>query len=319
MEGSLRGAAGRAEHAVSRWGRPSPSLRTVCRAGVDVFPACGNVYSNVRQPPTQCDEGKPTCKRCEKSKRECGGYRPEFEIVHRDQTTSTLRRLRKTAGLEHGQPSTSRPLVFVQEEPEHRHQRRRSSLSPTPEAALNVPLAYRGSCYFASNFILLPLGSAPHGFMEYLVPLIEAEPPNSALRYSFNACAFALLGNRAHADGVDLAQLSLKEHTLALAQTHKALSDPAVASTDSTLAAVLLLCLYEVRRSLAPTEALSVHRTKCADSPDPRRLLRLSRLAGCWRGVRTLTVPSTSSRHGVEKPCFAPGWERFCSLRCGTI
>ncbi len=197
----------------------------------------------------QCDEGKPTCKRCEKSKRECGGYRPEFEIVHRDQTGSTLRRLRKAPGQEHGQSAASfQPgFVFVQEEPEPWQQRRRSSLSPTPEAALNVPLAHRGSCYFASNFILLPLGSAPHGFMEYLVPLMGAEPPHSALRYAFNACAFALLGNRARADGVDLAQLSLKEHTLALAQTHKALGNPAVASTDSTLAAVLLLGLYEVR------------------------------------------------------------------------
>jgi hypothetical protein len=82
--------------------------------------------------------------------------------------------------------------------------------------------------------------------MEYLVPLIETEPPGSALRYAFNACAFALLGNRARADGLDLAQLSLKEHTLALAQTHKALGHPAAASTDGTLAAVLLLCLYEV-------------------------------------------------------------------------
>jgi hypothetical protein len=82
--------------------------------------------------------------------------------------------------------------------------------------------------------------------MEYLVPLMDSKPQRSALRYAFNACAFALLGNRARADGVDLAQLSLKEHTLALAQTHKALGNPAVASDDSTLAAVLLLCLYEV-------------------------------------------------------------------------
>jgi hypothetical protein len=85
--------------------------------------------------------------------------------------------------------------------------------------------------------------------MEYLVPLMEAEPPHSALRYTFNACALALLGNRARADGVNLAQLSLKEHTLALAHTHRALNQPAVANSDSTLAAVLMLCLYEVSRS----------------------------------------------------------------------
>lgn len=201
----------------------------------------------------QCDEGKPTCKRCEKSNRECGGYRPEFEIVHRDQTSSTVRRMRKAAagaGLKQGQPSRDRPLASVPS----------SSGGSSPPPVLTVPLAQRASCFFASNFILIPKGSLAatrHGFMEYLVPLIETEPPDSALRYAFNACAFALLGNCAKADAVDLAQLSLKQHTLALAQTHKALGHPAVAGADATLAAVLLLCLYEVRVLLQSTTSPS--------------------------------------------------------------
>ena len=155
-----------------------------------------------------------------------------------------MRRLRKAGDAQHQHPTTPRPFVFIQEEPQP--WRRRQSPSPSPVSALTIPIAHRASCYFASNFILVPVGVAPHGFMEYLVPLMDTEPPESALRYAFNACAFALLGNRARADGINLAQLSLKEHTMALAQTHKALGHPAAASTDSTLAAVLLLCLYEV-------------------------------------------------------------------------
>ncbi|KAK4187572.1 putative transcriptional regulatory protein [Podospora australis] len=205
----------------------------------------------------QCDEGKPTCQRCEKSKRECGGYRPEFELVHRDQTKSMVRRLRKgqqaTAGAassSEGQvvqerinsPSTvTQSIIFVLEEPET--WRRRSS-SPSP--VLTVPLAQRASCYFASNFILVPAqATAPNGFMEYLIPLIETEPAGSPLRYAFNACAFALLGNRAKADNVDLGELSLKEHTLALGETHKALGKGSATNANSVLAAVLLLTLYE--------------------------------------------------------------------------
>ncbi|KAL2133441.1 hypothetical protein VTI74DRAFT_2327 [Chaetomium olivicolor] len=191
----------------------------------------------------KCDEGKPTCMRCARSKRECGGYRPEFEIVHRDQTGSTLRRLRrKTTEVKEPQPSRNRPYVFVQEELQACG---RFSPSPSPEATLTVPLVNRAWCHFASNFILMPLGVAPHGFMDYLVPLMESDRPGSALHHAFYACAFALLGNRARADGVDLGQLSLKEHTLALAQTHKALGDPVAVTADSTLAAVLMLCLYE--------------------------------------------------------------------------
>jgi len=72
------------------------------------------------------------------------------------------------------------------------------------------------------------------------------EPAESALRYAFNACAYALLGNRHKADSVNLERFSLKEHALALAQTQKALGNAETATADSTLAAVLLLCLYEV-------------------------------------------------------------------------
>ncbi|KAK0670874.1 putative transcriptional regulatory protein [Cercophora samala] len=200
-----------------------------------------------RQRRIKCDEGKPTCKRCEKSRRECGGYRPEFEIVHRDQTRSTVHRLRSSqktstpVPLANATEYTSRALVFVQEEPQSWG---RDSSSPSP--VLTVPLAQRASCYFASNFILVPLTErTPHGFMEYLIPLIESEPVESSLRYAFNACAFALLNHHNRSDSIDLAQLSLKEHTLALGETYKALGHPIKATAHATLATVLLLSLYE--------------------------------------------------------------------------
>ena len=198
----------------------------------------------------QCDEGKPTCQRCAKSKRECRGYRHEFDVVHRDQTNSTLRRVARQET-----PNSNHHYHSHQQPRQQRHQRyhhdcqswqqQTSASQPTPENALTVPLAQRASCYFASNFILVPLSATPHGFLDYLVPLVKSEPHGSSLLHAFNACAFALLSNRTKADTINLSQLSLKEHTLALAQTHKALSDPATAAADATLATVLLLSLYE--------------------------------------------------------------------------
>lgn len=200
-----------------------------------------------RQRRIKCDEEKPTCKRCEKSRRDCGGYRPEFEIVHRDQTKSTVHRLRNAQSTSPPPPLadaaeySSRALVFVQEEPQSW-----GSDSASPSPVLTVPLAQRASCYFASNFILVPLTeSTPHGFMEYLIPLIESEPAESSLRYAFNACAFALLSHHNRSDSIDLAQLSLKDHTLALGGTYKALGHPTKATAHATLATVLLLSLYE--------------------------------------------------------------------------
>ncbi|KAK0612797.1 hypothetical protein B0T17DRAFT_593081 [Bombardia bombarda] len=196
----------------------------------------------------KCDEGKPTCKRCEKSKRECGGYRPEFEIVHRDQTRSTERRVRKAIGWEDESllPSTPPHSELQLLTPGSSSQRRKSSsASSSPSPVLTVPIAQRAACHFASNFILVSLGPSSHGFLEYLVPLIDSQPPGSALRFAFNACAFASFGNRMTADGVDIEKMALKEHTLALGRTHWALGNQATATQDATLAAVLLLGLYE--------------------------------------------------------------------------
>ncbi|KAK0651168.1 hypothetical protein B0T16DRAFT_426125 [Cercophora newfieldiana] len=208
----------------------------------------------------KCDEGKPTCQQCAKSKRECGGYRSEFEIVHRDQTKSTVRRMRKA--LEGQKPptptsstATSSAVVFLQEQSqlqtpapspqEQPVQQLQQHHSPTPRPNLAIPIVQRASCFFASNFILVSSTSTPHGFMEYLVPLLETTLPDSALSYAFNACAFAALGNRVNAGNVDFAALSLKQHTNALMRTHVALGNPATSNTDATLASVLLLSLYE--------------------------------------------------------------------------
>jgi hypothetical protein len=209
----------------------------------------------------KCDEGKPTCQQCAKSKRECGGYRSEFEIVHRDQTKSTVRRMRKAL---EGQSQTPKPpaatpttsVFFVHEQSqlqtpapspqEQTELRPQQYQSPSPRPSLTIPIAQHASCFFASNFILVSSANTPHGFMEHLVPLLETTLPDSALSYAFNACAFAALGNRVSAENVDFAALSLKQHTNALVRTQVALGDPATANTDATLASVLLLSLYEV-------------------------------------------------------------------------
>lgn len=45
----------------------------------------------------KCDETKPICKQCVKSRRECSGYRSDFDILHRDETRATETRAKKAA------------------------------------------------------------------------------------------------------------------------------------------------------------------------------------------------------------------------------
>lgn len=45
----------------------------------------------------KCDETKPYCLKCKKSKRQCPGYRDPFEINLRDETQSTIRKAKASA------------------------------------------------------------------------------------------------------------------------------------------------------------------------------------------------------------------------------
>jgi hypothetical protein len=110
-----------------------------------------------------------------------------------------------------------------------------------------IPLEQQASNYFAANFILVPrIGGTAVGYMEYLLPMLESEGQDSALRHAFNACAAAALGNRRNANRQDCAALALREENRALQKTFENLQDPSTFRSDGTLAAVLLLILFEV-------------------------------------------------------------------------
>ncbi|KAK4455421.1 hypothetical protein QBC34DRAFT_67644 [Podospora aff. communis PSN243] len=275
----------------------------------------------------KCDEGKPTCQQCAKSKRECGGYRSEFEIVHRDQTKSTVRRMRKalegqsqtpkqpaatpttSVFFVHEQSQLQTPAPSPQEQTELRSQQYQS---PSPRPNLTIPIAQRASCFFASNFILVSSANTPHGFMEHLVPLLETTLPDSALSYAFNACAFAALGNRVSAENVDFAALSLKQHTNALVRTQVALGDPATANTDATLASVLLLSLYESITATKSTGLLAwrSHIDGAVDivqARGGRMMCNTKTGAHLFNAVRHLLLSRTLSA-GVSPPAGVDYW-----------
>lgn len=82
--------------------------------------------------------------------------------------------------------------------------------------------------------------------MDYLLPLMKSESSHGHLQHAFNACSLAHLGNRVRSNSEDIPNRALAEYTKALSATHMALQDPELSKQDGTLAAVLLLGLYEV-------------------------------------------------------------------------
>jgi Fungal specific transcription factor domain len=108
-----------------------------------------------------------------------------------------------------------------------------------------IPAEQHALHYFLANFVLLPAKEGGRGFFDFLIPLLKNEPPDSHLSVSFNAVALAALGNRPNSKML-LVQASA-EYSRALSYTNKALANPIIQKSDQTLAAVLLLGLFEVR------------------------------------------------------------------------
>ncbi|KAH9890876.1 hypothetical protein F4778DRAFT_796376 [Xylariomycetidae sp. FL2044] len=199
----------------------------------------------------KCDETKPTCNQCAKSRRQCPGYKDEFDLVFRNETKATERRAQK---------ANKKAMAQAQKAP------RQGSLSPDgspcetvspvwPESikspleqavipALKLPVEQQAGCHFVSNFILLPKEGTTHGFLDFIPQLLKHDGEKNHLQHAFNACSIAFLNNRANT-GNTLSEKALHEYTKALNGTNIALRDSEAQKADSTLAAVLLLGLFE--------------------------------------------------------------------------
>jgi hypothetical protein len=112
---------------------------------------------------------------------------------------------------------------------------------------LSIPVEQQAMNYFLANWVLVPKPGqvvVTRGFLDYIVPLIKNEPPNSHLTASFEAVSLASLGNRPETKM--LLGVAWQKYTRALSLVNRALAQPFVQKSDQTLAAVLLLGHFEV-------------------------------------------------------------------------
>jgi hypothetical protein len=122
------------------------------------------------------------------------------------------------------------------------------SVASTPK----ITIEELASCLFISNFILMPKDRHTIGYMDFVLPLLKQESLDSHIHHAFKACAIAFLDNRRRVD-VKLGDTALNEYSMALARTNAALRDRQSQLSDATLAAVLLLGMFEVCHNPMPT------------------------------------------------------------------
>ncbi|RFU23577.1 hypothetical protein B7463_g12761, partial [Scytalidium lignicola] len=238
----------------------SPSDEVVgssAQANVNLFCLTMCVYGKV--PVYTCDETKPTCLQCQKSRRQCPGYKDDFDLVFRNETQATERRARRAVVVK---KVNSRALEPAQDQDlltSSTHVKQEYDDVSTDELALQarelmasfvtgtvaVPVEQQAPCYFLANFVLMPKENSPGGYFDFLIPMIKTERPDSVIFTAFEAVAMASLVNRPNTKASGLIHLAFTKYAQALRLTNLALQNQAQQKEDATLAAVLLLGLFE--------------------------------------------------------------------------
>ncbi|KAK4140101.1 uncharacterized protein C8A04DRAFT_32388 [Dichotomopilus funicola] len=172
--------------------------------GFDGTPSKGCQTCRTRR--VKCDETKPTCKQCAKARRDCPGYRDDFDIVLRNENHAARRRAlnlggaRKAGGGSGGRkagkraaaaaassstsdvssPSSSRAttttITSTTTAPRQhrlllaRQSQTAAALSPSP---LHIPPESLAPSHFFANFVLVPGPDGSRGFLDYLLPLLN--------------------------------------------------------------------------------------------------------------------------------------------------
>ncbi|KAH7127838.1 hypothetical protein B0J13DRAFT_564610 [Dactylonectria estremocensis] len=225
-----------------------------------------------RRRKVKCDQRKPACLKCEKSKVECPGYRDLDKVLFRDESERIIRKARQLdqpqpGSVLHVAPGSFRNSIH------HSTKEQRSQLRPglaqeiTPEPSSGPendglilghssptpsPPALYISCppsqpvdklgvsfYFAKyTFNEAPFGGEYHDWLAQ-----SYSEDGSVLQAAIDAVGMAGISNVSYAPRV--ASRSKERYAKAIAAVNKALRDPVQVVADSTLMAVILLGLYE--------------------------------------------------------------------------
>lgn len=99
------------------------------------------------------------------------------------------------------------------------------------------------------QFVVAPETGQNVGWFEFLPELLSRAEPSSALDIAFRGCSYLSLANRQDHETLRYAALNL--YGKALRSTNEELKSPETAISDTTFAAILLLCLFGVSRPLS--------------------------------------------------------------------
>ncbi|KAJ5698617.1 transcriptional regulator family: Fungal Specific TF [Penicillium macrosclerotiorum] len=161
---------------------------------------------------------RPHCGQCIRMHEECPGYRDEWELVFRDQTSHTIKRSQEKDA-KRNRKSTSPPIR-----------------PPTPE------LNEVGVNYFLCSFVNGG-GQSSRGYLNYIPSVYFAEGEHPILTTSMAAVGLVALANSTRQPW--LAVRARAKYADAISRVNAALASPVESVKDSTLMAVISLGVFE--------------------------------------------------------------------------
>ncbi|POS68691.1 hypothetical protein DHEL01_v212915 [Diaporthe helianthi] len=230
----------------------------------------------------KCDETKPFCLKCQKSKRQCPGYRDPFDGKIRDETQSTIRKFKRTRiVIEKEQVLKDQALLEQIKDDEGEDvkanaaewkcgyfENRRGSDSGSSSTSITsstsdnswemkhedyfsslvTPIEQQATCYLLSDYVLVSeMPGGRRGFYKFAYKILTKGDPSRCLLSAFKAVSFVALASRPNSHHLMIEAES--HYSKALREVNKAIQDRAQVKSDQTLGAVLLLAFYETLAS----------------------------------------------------------------------
>jgi hypothetical protein len=109
---------------------------------------------------------------------------------------------------------------------------------------LSVPVDQQAASFFLSNFVIVPGHGSLRGYLNFVLPYIGSQQVNSVVNSAFSAVSLAAFGSRPNAKAL-LPKADAAYYT-ALKEINATLKNPSLSTDESTLAAILMLSMFEV-------------------------------------------------------------------------
>ncbi|KAH7007070.1 hypothetical protein EDB80DRAFT_718179 [Ilyonectria destructans] len=195
-----------------------------------------------RRRKVKCDQRKPACLKCQKSKIQCPGYRDLDQVLFRDESERIIRKARQ---LDLPQPALAQEVIATS------NYLLKSGLAtgcepPQTSPPLGIsyppsqPVNNLGASFFFTKYTFneVPFCGDYHDWLTQ-----SYFNDGSVLQAAIEAVGMAGISNVSYAPNV--ASRAKEQYCKAVTAVNLALGDPVQAAADSTLMAVILLGLFE--------------------------------------------------------------------------